>query len=150
MPSMVIRDPADILRLVARLKKLKLPLTVSWVQGEDRTRAQNSLLHQWFGQVAAHYGDRTMTDVKGDCHVEYGLAIRLRDPVFAWVWARTGAHLTPEEQRRFFAKKGLPMSSVMKLPELNEYMTAMSKDYRAEGVYLTDPEARKYEQEPAQ
>lgn len=145
MPSMVIRDPADIVRLTLRLKELKLPLTVSWVQGEDRTTAQNALLHQWFGQIAAHYGDRNMADVKGECHVQYGLPIRLRDPVFAWIWKRTGAGLSHEEQRRFFAKGGLPMSSVMKIKELTEYMDAMSNDYRAQGVWLTDPELRKYE-----
>ena len=149
MPSMILRQPADILRLSIKLQAPKMPITVSWVQGEDRTTQQNALLHMWFGQIAKHYGDRTMLDVKGVCHVKYGVPIRMREAVFAFVYKRALGDLSYEKQCDFFAQEKPPIhiSSEMKLPELSEYMTAMAADYRAEGVYLTDPELRKYEAE---
>ena len=110
----------------------------------SRSAAQNALLHKWYGEIARHKGDSTMLDVKGECHRKYGLAIRQRNPQFAYVWKRSGAHLTYDQQCKFLASGVLNVSSAMTVDELSEYMTAMAQDYRAEGVKLTDPEDRKW------
>ena len=112
----------------------------------NRTAMQNALLHKWFGEIANHYGDMTMMQVKGHCHMEYGVPIRLQDDVFAWVWSKTGAKLPYEKQCKYLASGELKISSAMNISQLSEYMTAMARDYRERGVVLTDPKMQGFEQ----
>jgi len=114
-------------------------------KGETRTAAQNRTLHMWFGEVARHQGDVDADDVKGMCHRRWGLTIRLRDDVFAWMWKHTGANLPYEKQCKYLASGALNVSSAMNADELSEYLDSMSRHFRSEGVRLTDPELRKYE-----
>lgn len=113
-------------------------------KGETRTEAQNRTIHLWFGEVAKQYGDRTAPEVKGYCHREWGIAIRLRDPVFSWIWGRSGAGLDYDAQCRLLATGELKVSSGMNVGELSEYMEGMSTHYRSQGFRLTDPEMQKY------
>lgn len=111
----------------------------------DRTKQQNATLHMWFGEIARQGGGRTLLDVKGQCHHKYALSIRMADPIFLWIWQRTGEGLSYEKQCAFLASEAVKVSSAMNVSELNGYMNDMSRDYRAEGFLLTDPEAKKYE-----
>lgn len=108
-----------------------------------RTLSQNALLHKWFSEVSAHFGDRTPKQVKGECHHKYGLVYRLKDPQFEWVWTRTGAHLDYEKQCSLLASETLGVSSKMKKPDLTAYMNEMQHDYALKGVRLTIPEESK-------
>ena len=123
---------------------LPLPFTVNWSAGGKRSLDQNSLVHKWYGEVASQSRDMTAMQVKGQCHVAYGLPIRLRDEAFAWVWKQTGARLSYEKQCKLFERGTFAMTSAMTKKELSEYMDAMSAHYRAEGFRLTDPEMLKY------
>ncbi len=114
-------------------------------RGESRTDAQNRTLHMWFGQVAKQHQDLDALEVKGMCHRNWGLTIKLRDEVFAWVWKKSAASLSYEKQCALLASGRLQVSSGMNTDELSEYMSAMSRHFRSQGVYLTDPELRKYE-----
>ena len=135
--------------LVEFLTDLPLPYTVTIGDGAKRTIQQNALLHQWYGQIAKHLGDRTAMQIKGECHVAYGVPIRLRCPVFCRVWERMFFGLSHEQQCFLFERGILAMTREMTTKELTEYMDAMSLHYRSQGVVLTDPEARKYEGETA-
>lgn len=112
---------------------------------EQRTTQQNRTLHMWFGEIATQQADLDATEVKGMCHRRWGLAIKLRCPQFAWVWSNSGAHLSYEQQCSLLASGVLNVSSSMTVDELSEYLDAMSRHFRSDGVYLTDPELRKYE-----
>lgn len=107
-----------------------------------RSLSQNALLHKWFGEVAAHYGDRTAKQVKGECHHKYALDYRLADPVFEWVWKHSGAGLPYEKQCGLLASETLGVSSKLKVGELKSYMDQMHRDYAAQGVHLTLPEEK--------
>lgn len=135
----------DAEKVAGYLVGLPLPFSVSIGEGEKRTLSQNALLHKWFGEIAAQRGDVDAHHVKGECHRKWGLTIRLRDEAFAYVWKRTGAGLTFEQQRNFLASGVLNVSSAMTTKELTEYMDAMERDYRSRGFRLTDPDLRKYE-----
>lgn len=103
-----------------------------------RSLNQNALLHKWFGEIAKREGDKTAKDVKGELHHKYGLNIRLRDDQFAWVWERTGAKMTYEQQCSLLASETLGMSSKMTNKEMREYMDAIHMDY----PWLPVPEDR--------
>jgi RNAse (barnase) inhibitor barstar len=47
MPSRLIRTADDLDALFTLLGNMKLPLTVDWVQGADRTAQQNKLMWRW-------------------------------------------------------------------------------------------------------
>jgi len=112
---------------------------------ESRTAQQNRTLHMWFGEVAKQQADLDASEVKGMCHRRWGLAIKLRCPRFAWIWENSGARLPYEKQCSLLASGILNVSSSMSVEELSEYMDAMSRHFRSDGVHLTDPELRKYE-----
>lgn len=107
-----------------------------------RTLSQNALLHKWFGEIAKHFGDRTANEVKGECHRDIGLTIRLRDEQFNWVWQQTGAKLNREQQAKLLASGCLGLSSGMSTKTLSEYMNEIQRTYSMQGVRLTDPEAK--------
>lgn len=130
----------DAARVAGMITGLPIPFTLTWREGAKRSLDQNALLHRWYADIAKHYGDQTAMQVKGECHVAYGLPIRLRDPAFAWVWKQSGAKLPYEKQCALFERGILAMTSAMTTKELSEYMDAMSAHYRAQGVHLTDPE----------
>lgn len=129
-------------RLSEYLVGLPVPFTVTWKEGRVRSLNQNALLHKWFREVAQHKGDVTPDEVKGQCHRKYGLAIKLEDPQFAWVWDQTGAKMPYEKQCALLASGILTVSSTMTTAELTTYMDAMQRDYMQEGVRLTIPEER--------
>lgn len=113
---------------------------------ESRSAAQNRTFHMWLGEVAKHNGDLDATEVKGMCHRQWGLAIKMRCPKFAWVWEQSGAKLPYEKQCKLLASGVLNVSSSMTVEELSEYMEAMSRHFRSEGIILTDPELQGMEQ----
>lgn len=77
--------------------------------------------------------------VKGELHREIGLAIRLRNPGFAWVWDQTGAQMDYERQCRFLASGVLNVSSGMTTTELREYLDAIKAKAAEAGWALTEP-----------
>jgi hypothetical protein len=104
-----------------------------------RTKSQNNLLHEWYAEIAQHYGDRSALDVKGQCHRDLGLHIRLRDPQFDWVWKHTGELMDHEQQARLLVSGCLNFSSEMSVKELSEYMDEIARFYEEKGVRLTRP-----------
>ena len=106
---------------------------------DKRSLSQNALFHLWMGEIAKHFGDRSALDVKGDTHRDLGLHIRLKDPQFNWVWARTGALLDYEKQSKMLASGVLDFSSAMSTADLSAYMDEIARFYEAKGVRLTRP-----------
>lgn len=107
-----------------------------------RSLNQNALLHMWFGEISRFKGDMTPDEVKGECHRRWGLPIRLQDPVFKWVWDRSGAHLDYEKQCKLLASGALSLSSGMTTKQLKEYLDEIEGHFRPLGVPLTDPEEK--------
>jgi RNAse (barnase) inhibitor barstar len=52
MPSRLIRNAEDLDALFTLFGNMKLPLTVDWVQGADRTAQQNALQWRWAWSVS--------------------------------------------------------------------------------------------------
>lgn len=94
-----------------------------------RSLSQNALVHVWFDEIAKHHGDRSALDVKGEMHRKFGLAIRLRNPQFAWVWHQTGAPLDYEKQCKLLACGALNVSSGMTTKELKEYADEIHREH---------------------
>ena len=128
-------------KLADALTGLSVPYTVTVREGKVRSLDQNALLHKWFGEIAKQ-GDMSASEVKGCCHHEYGLPIRLRDPQFAWLWNNSAAKLPYEKRCAVLASGQFQISSRMNTKELSEYMDAMDRTYTGLGVHFTKPEDR--------
>ena len=137
-----IATPEDVEVFARLVGSLPRPFTVAWHTGGKRSLSANALVHKWYGEIAKARGDMTASEVKAECHITYGLPIRLRDEAFAWLWDRTGAKLPREKQLALFQREVLAMTSAMTTAELKEYMDEMLHDATARGIRLTLPEER--------
>ena len=148
MPTKIIREPAHIDALVKLLTERKLPLTVSWVQGASKTDAQNKLAQRWFTDIARQLGDTTHEDVRADCKVTFGVPILCTEnDAFRQSWAETFAPLSYEGVRKAVKNLDVPVTRLMTLRQMTAFMDAMQAHWGGMGLYLTDPEALRYEVE---
>lgn len=148
MPTKIIREPAHIDALVKLLRERKLPLTVSWVQGASKTDAQNKLAQRWFTDIARQLGDTTHEDVRADCKVTFGVPILCAEnDAFQQSWAETFAPLSYEGVRKAVKNLDVPVTRLMTLKQMTAFMDAMQAHWSGMGLYLTDPEALKFEVE---
>jgi hypothetical protein len=133
---------ADILR------QCKLPITVSWTVGAPRKNAQNRLAQRWFTDIANHFGDRTHENVRAECKLRFGVPI-LRAENQAWrlSYDRVMKPLDYETKLAAIEAWDLPVTRDMNVKQMTAFMDAVQREYTPQGVYLTDPERLKYEQE---
>lgn len=145
MPSRILRDDRDRQAWVAFIAAQPLPVTVSLTKGARRSLPQNSTLHLWTGQIAAETS-QTQAEAKAEIKLRFGLPIMERDrPDWVAKWSPLYTPLTYAMRLRLF--EAVPLTSLLTTRQMAEMMDAIQKEYRSQGVFLTDPEARKYEQE---
>ena len=148
MPTRIIRQPEHVDALADLLKGLKLPVTVSWEVGEPRRKAQNRLAQRWFTDISRHFGDRTHEEVRGECKMRFGVPVlREESEAFRMSYDRTLKHLPYEDKLAAIIAFDLPVTRLMTVKQMGAFMDSVEREYRAQGVYLTDPEALRWEQE---
>lgn len=139
MPSRVIRDAYQFDELVKFLGDVKLPLTVSWVKGADRSDEQNALMWMWANEVAYQLQDREAADVQAEWKLRIGVPI-LRSENDAWR-AKYDAMIKPlpydmkiDAMRDFF-----PVTSVMKVRQMSKFLNQVQQQCVERGLQLTQP-----------
>lgn len=145
MAARVLHTPADLAAWTRFLSAQALPMTVSHSKGAKRSLPQNATFHKWVAQIAAETGD-TQAETKAECKLRFGLPIMERDNA-RWVekWQPLYAPLPYMMRLRLF--EAIPLTSQFTTRQMSEFMDAVQREYRAQGVPLIDPEARKYEAE---
>lgn len=130
------RDLADFARF---LGNLKLPITVEWVQGRDRTRDQNALQWLWATEAANQLGDRTADEVQREWKLRYGVPIlREESPEFRAVYDKAIKPLPYE--LKVEAMRFLPVTSEMKVRQMVRYLDTIQRECLQNGLRLTDPD----------
>lgn len=149
MTTKILRSPDDIPKLAAFLSmRTKYPLQVTITQGESRREAQNRLSQRWYSDIARQLGDRKHEDVRADCKVTFGVPIMRRESEdFRTSWDATIGALPYDMQREAVKNLDVPVTRLMLVKPMAEYMNAVLEYWTPHGVRLTDPEALKYEQE---
>lgn len=146
MPSRVLHTPADAMEWLGYLSQQSFPMTVSHTEGEKRSNPQNRTIHMWYGEAAKKLGDTTAEDVRAECKLQFGVPILRRDDAaFLLEYDATFKPLPYEMKRKIFKALDPAITSRMTVKQLTEYMDAMRKHFAEGGVYLSDPELRKYE-----
>ena len=106
MAHHILETPGDLAEFTVFLGSLKLPVTVEWVRGRDRSRDQNALQWLWATEVANQRGDRTAAEVQQDWKLRHGVPIlRMDSGAFREVYDRCIKPLSFEKKRKRYVLK---------------------------------------------
>ena len=147
MAQTVIMSVAGLLKWAAGIVASgKFPVTVAVTAGEPTRRdKQNKLAQRWFTDIARHFGDVTHEDVRADCKLRFGVPIMRRDSEpFKASYDPIMKHQTYEAKMTAIKAWDLPVTRLMGVKQMTEFMDAVQREYLPQGVRLTDPEELKY------
>lgn len=139
MPHRIIRTDDDVADFTRFLHRLKLPVTVEWRQGADRTRDQNALQFLWANEVAQQLGDQTAIEVQREWKLRHGVPIlRAHRASFRKMYdAKVMAWTYPE---KLALMEWLPITSSMTVREMTEFLDTVQRECLSQGLRLTDPD----------
>ncbi|WP_420584922.1 hypothetical protein [Ruegeria sp.] len=148
MPHRVIDTVDDLSDFTRFLSNLKLPITVEWVQGRDRTKDQNALQWLWASEVAKQLGDRDAADVQADWKLRHGVPIMREDSAeFREAYDSMIKPLPFEAKQRVMRDLDFGVTRLMKVRQMVRYMDTIQRECLQLGIHLTepDPELSKYQ-----
>jgi hypothetical protein len=139
MPHRVIENTTDLADFTRFLGNLKLPITVEWVHGRDRTRDQNALQWLWATEAAHQLGDRTPDEVQREWKLRHGVPILREDSAeFRAIYDRAIKPLSYE--MKVEAMRFIPVTSEMKVRQMVRYLDTVQRECLENGLKLTDPD----------
>ncbi len=139
MAHRAITTPDELADLTRLLGNLKLPITVEWTQGRDRSRDQNALQWLWATEAARQLGDQTAEEVQREWKLRHGVPIlRAHSSEFREVYD-TAIRPLPYELK-LEAMRFIPVTSGMKVPQMVEYLDTIQREAGGMGIRLTDPD----------
>jgi hypothetical protein len=148
MPHRIIDSPDDLADFTRFLGGLKLPITVEWVKGRDRTKDQNSLQWLWASEVAQQFGDRDAADVQADWKLRHGVPIMREDSAeFRSSYDSIIKPLPHEAKMKVMRDLDFGVTRLMKVRQMVRYMDSVQRECLEMGLILTepDPELSKYQ-----
>lgn len=139
MPHRIIHNEADLDRLFALFSGMKLPITVEWVPGRDRTADQNKLQWLWATEAAHQRGDMTAEEVQREWKLRFGVPILREDSAeFREVYDRLLKPRSYEE--KVAAMRFIDVTSAMKVRQMVRFLDEVQRECSAQGIILTDPD----------
>lgn len=139
MAHRIIEKPQDLDDLTTFLGNLKLPITVEWTLGRDRSAEQNRLQFLWARETAEQRGDRTAEEQRNEWKLRFGVPIMREDsPEFREVYDRLIKPLSYEQKIK--AMELISVTSLMKVRQMVRYLDAIERECSEQGVKLTDPD----------
>lgn len=139
MPYRVIETERDIADFARLLGNLKLPVTVEWRQGKDRSLDQNKLQFLWANEAAQQLGDRTPAEVQAEWKLIYGVPILREDSEAFRELYDTALKPLPYHLKL----KAMPMvkvTSEMTVRQMVRYLDTVQRECLQNGIRLTDPD----------
>ena len=138
MPHRTILSIDELRALFRMLATVKLPITVSWKIGRDRSLDQNALQFKWAREVSEQLGDRSIEDVRRDWKLRHGVPIlRADDDDFCKLYDKAIKPLPFEMKVRFMGM--VAVTSKMTVKQMSEYLNAIHDEATAMGLELTQP-----------
>lgn len=139
MPSRLIRNADDLDGLFTLLGNMKLPITVEWVAGLDRSGSQNRLQFLWAREAAEQLGDRTPEEQRNEWKLRFGVPIMREDsPEFREVYDRLIKPLSYPQKIK--AMELIAVTSLMKVRQMVRYLDTIERECLENGIVLTAPD----------
>jgi hypothetical protein len=108
----------------------------------DRSTQQNNLQFKWL-QDLERQGDMSLEEYRRYCKLHFGVPIlRKYDPEFREWYNEVLLHRTYEQKIK--AMDYMPVTRLMKVKQMQEYLDEMEKHWRKEGFFLTVPDETHY------
>jgi hypothetical protein len=139
MAHRILEKPEDVDAFTELLGSLKLPVTVEWVQGRDRTGEQNRLQFLWAREAAEQRGDRTPEEQRNEWKLRFGVPIMREDsPRFRETYDHLIKPLDYEE--KVDAMELISVTSLMKVKQMVRYLDSIERECAEQGIVLTNPD----------
>ena len=139
MTARLIQSEEDLEQWITLLRQRKLPMTVSAVDGRDRTAEQNALQWMWATEAAQQLGDRTSDEVQQEWKLRHGVPIlREDDAAFRGFYDRALKGRPYEE--KVAAMAYVPVTSIMNVRQMVRFMDTIERECAQQGIRLTDPD----------
>ena len=140
MTTRVIRTEEDRTMFVRFIEDHKLPMTATVLAGAKRSVEQNALQFALLNSIAEQRGDVTYEDVRAECKLHYGVPILRRDrPDFK---AQYDSIVRPlpyaHKLELMLPPVEFPVTSLMKTPQMTEYLETIYREYSAKGFVLKE------------
>lgn len=144
----IIRSRDDAKALARLVEARGYPQAVTIAAGESRSSLQNRLAQRWFSDIVRQLGEQTHDEVRAFCKLHFGVPIlRAENEAFKSSYDRIIRPLEYAEKLEAIRVFDLPVSRLMSVKQMTQFMDAMQRHWTAQGVRLTDPESLKYEDE---
>lgn len=140
MPHRVIRDLDDLKAMFRLLEGMKYPFTLEWSKGADRSLDQNALMWKWATETAEQMGDRTAAEVQADWKLRHGVPI-LRKASAEFRDFYDKALKGHPFELKIKAMEYTPITSIMNVRQMVEFMDTVQRESLQNGIQLTDPDA---------
>ena len=139
MPHRIINTAEDLALWVRYLEGRKLPITVSSIDGRDRTGSQNKLQFLWAREAAEQRGDMTADEVRCEWKLVHSVPILREDSAEFREIYDTAIKPLPYAQK-LVAMRFIPVTSEMKVPQMVRYLDTIQRECAEQGIRLTDPD----------
>lgn len=139
MGHRIIENATELEAFQVLLGSLKLPITVEWSKGRDRSLEQNRLQFQWAREAAEQRGDMTPEDVRCEWKLHYGVPImREASADFRAIYDAAIKPLPYEQKLK--AMRMIAVTSEMTVPQMVRYLDTIQRECAEQGIRLTDPD----------
>lgn len=139
MPHRHINNAADLDAFTTLLSGLKMPLTVEWTLGRDRSLDQNRLQFLWAREAAEQRGDVTGDEVRREWKLYHGVPILREDSEEFRAIYDAAIKPLPNEMK-LKAMRFIPVTSEMKVRQMVRYLDTIQRECAELGIKLTDPD----------
>lgn len=142
MTQRIIKNADDLALLKVYLDGKKLPLTIEVHDGRDRSYEQNRLSQKWYTEIAEQTGE-DRDDVRARCKLEIGVPImREASDKFRETYDRLIRPLDYEDKLALIRDTDTPVTRLMKVSDMTQYMDRVFRRHVEFGIVLTVPPDR--------
>lgn len=142
MVTRSVKNPDELALLKVYLDGRKRPFTVEITEGRDRSTEQNRLAFKWYAEISSQTGE-DREDVRARCKLEIGVPIlREAHEKFRATYDRLIRPLDYPEKLALIRDIELPVTSLMNVTQMSEYMDIVFRRHAEIGVELTIPPDR--------
>jgi hypothetical protein len=142
MTQRIIKNADDLALLKVYLDGRKLPMTIDIHDGRDRSTEQNRLSQKWYAEIAEQTGE-DREEVRARCKLEIGIPImREASDKFKATYDRLIRPLDYDDKLAIIRDTDMPVTRLMNVTQMTEYMDAVFQRHAEFGIVLTVPPDR--------
>jgi len=139
MVTRAVKNLDDLALLKIYLEQRKRPFTVDVTDGRDRSTEQNRLAFKWYKEISDQSGE-PFEDARARCKLEHGVPILRRDnEKFRQTYDEEIRRLPYERKLRLIKVMDWPVTRLMNITQMSEYMDEVFRTHAEFGIELTIP-----------